>query len=212
MRRRIARTLLSLLALFTLRTSSRSIAATVPRTRRSVAGSQVGRRKKADKRDLKERRIQLPRPVILNETAEFGIESVAADLRVKLVGDAPPAPRRSRIASSVRRHRRAIEGHPGHHLGMREVPPATAHFPNSLLGVTPDRLQVLEGDVAEIIGAFERRQAAARGLEQRVRDLTIYIELERCGRCIADAERARTIISWQPRISNSGRRLSPAMP
>src|SRR5215470_4362640 len=91
----------------------------------------------------------------------------------------------------------AVERHPGHDLGVRELPRPTAHFPQSLVGRAPDCLQMLDQLQLQVPFGAHRRQAALTALKQRIHDLAENVDLQLLGRSIADAHRLCALITGE---------------
>ena len=86
------------------------MAATVPRTRGSLA------RQEADQRYHQQAGIQFTRAVRLHERAEFRVEAIAADLGMDGVAQLLPTVERPFETESLDGLDAAVEGDPGHHL------------------------------------------------------------------------------------------------
>ena len=101
-----------------------------------------------------------------------------ADLGVDLVAEAAsarPAPR-SRTRSTALTA--AVEGDPGHHLRVSEVPPRPADLPDALVGLAARRLRGTEQGTASRQASSLGGRGRARRLVQRVEDLAVDVELE----------------------------------
>src|SRR5207244_10944405 len=93
----------------------------------------------------------------------------------------------------------AVEGDPGHHLGIGEVPPAAAHLPNAFVGLRPRGFKVFQKGDLHPPTAVALTETAAASLMQRIHYLAVDVELELVVRAIADAHRSRIAKSLQPR-------------
>lgn len=73
---------------------------------------------------------------------------------------------------------RPIEGDPCHHLGMGEVQPSAAHFPDAFVRLAPYRLEISEKRLLQIPSGIVHLQVAAARLMERVHYFPEDIELE----------------------------------
>ena len=115
-----------------------------------------------------------------------------------LIGDLPPPRGQIRIAASLHRLRGAIEGNPGHDLRMGKMPPGAAHLPDPFVGFAPNRGEIFEHKLAQVVNALGHRQAPACGLEQCIGNLAVNIELKLRGGCIPDPNRPLVFIAGEP--------------
>ena len=123
---------------------------TFDRHQRAANLGMIGRQE-ADERNLQQARVEPPRAIELNEAAQLLVEALGADLGVDLIGVLAPSPGDFGAAVSRRHLPGAVERDPRHHLRMGEVSRAPAHFPNALVGLAPNQLQVLEDHAADIL-------------------------------------------------------------
>src|SRR5512142_729860 len=100
--------------------------------------------KEADDRQQEQAGIRTPGVVGLDKGISFGIESLAADILMDFVAESPPSVRIAVLLTLVHRFHGAIDSHPGHDLGMREVTPGASHFPDALVRLLPAGLQKIE--------------------------------------------------------------------
>jgi hypothetical protein len=81
----------------------------------------------------------------------------------------------------------AVEGDPGHHLGVGELAPRAAHLPDALVGLAPGGLEVVhQGDLAAPDAAVDVT-LKPRGRVSKVHHLSVDVELELVGGGVADA-------------------------
>ena len=134
------------------RISSRSIAATVPAHPRVVGGQE------ADQRDHAAgwRRARVD-AVGLREGVALGVEALARRPRRGSRRAAPASGRPGRRSPNRSTALTArSSGHPGHHLGVGEVPPRAADLPDALVGLAPRRLEELEQRLLQVPGRPRR--------------------------------------------------------
>src|SRR6185437_1735870 len=74
-----------------------------------------------------------------------------------------------------------------------------AYFPDSLVGIGPDRLEMVEQRALDPPSPLVLAQAAESRLIERVHELAVDIELQLGVRRVADADGAGTLIAGQPR-------------
>ena len=117
--------------------SSRSIAATVPRTR----GSSGGRKPTSGHRSRLASSSLLPKHCMKVLRA---CRSPACRSRVHVVANLSPTVQRCLQFESLCIAHHAIESDPGHDLGMGEMAAATPHFPDSIVRLLPDLFQMLD--------------------------------------------------------------------
>ena len=101
-------------------------------------------RQEPDQRQQQQARVQLLAAVGLDEGAELGVEALRADLAVDPLAQRAPAVDRALEPELLDRADRAVEGDPGHDLGVGEVASAAAHLPDALVRLVPDLLEVLD--------------------------------------------------------------------
>jgi hypothetical protein len=82
-----------------------------------------------------------------------------------------------------------VEGDPGHHLGVGEVPPWAADLPDALVRLAPLRLQELEQGLLEVPGRLVALEADVAAQVQGVHDLAVDVELELLHGRVADPHR-----------------------
>ena len=92
----------------------------------------------------------------------------------------------------------AIEGDPGHHLGVGEMARTAAHFPEALVGLLPDSVEMAEQRALEGPVLLAQVEAAAARLVQRVHHLAEHVELQLAVRGVADPHRLRRLVAGQP--------------
>ena len=118
--------------------SSRSMASTVHMHAR------IGGGKKTDQRHEQQGGVELLRAVGLHEGVLLFVEGLGADFGVDGVAERLPLFDGAFVTELFGEQNGAIEGDPGHHLGIGEVLRAAAGFPDALVGVLPDGLEVFE--------------------------------------------------------------------
>ena len=75
---------------------------------------------------------------------------------------------------------------------------AAAHFPDALVGLLPDSLEMSTAAPLEMPRRPRSRDAATPRLMQRVHHLAEDVELELAVRGVADAHRPRALVAGQP--------------
>src|SRR5215831_6587332 len=156
------------------------------RSKRSL-DARVLRGKKTNDRDQQQAGIKSFRAVGLDKAAELAVEPALAHFGMDFVGDVVP-PRRwfAELCSILGR---AIEGNPGHHLGVDEVLRSAAYLPNAFVGLSPCRRQMVQDHRPHLTVAGGRLHASLEPLEHGVGDLAEYVELELLIRSISDPHR-----------------------
>src|SRR4029077_1733171 len=117
------------------------------RSQRSL-NPRVVRRKEADKRNQEQTRVEPVDAVGLHEAIEIAIESTLADFGMNFVRDRPPLLPGLVEGFYANFIRCAIEGDPGHHLGMDEVLASAAHLPNPFIRLPPGFREILQNQRA----------------------------------------------------------------
>ena len=125
-----------------------------------------------------------------------------ADILVDFGADSPQALERAvaarLLADLFEDLDRAVERDPRHHLRMGEMLLRPANFPDPLIGQRPDPRQMPEKGAADRDAALHGRQTVQLGVVQGVEDFAIDIELRLLDGGIADAHRARALVTRQP--------------
>src|SRR5262245_16156344 len=144
-------------------------------------------RQEADEWNKQRAGVEVARSVTLHESSELAVVALLADLRVDRIAQLAPALDGTLDLKAFDALDGAVERHPGHDLGVRELPPTAANLPKSLVGLLPNRFQMFDQLVLQVPFGALRRQAAIGTLEQGVHDLAEDIDLQLLGRGIADA-------------------------
>ena len=119
-------------------TSSFSIAAMVPRTRGSSGG------RKPTTGINSRTRVELAAAKALREGVAAGVESLLANRRMHVVADSSPTLQWCLQFEPLRIAHCAIQRHPRHDFGKSKVAATASYFPNSLVRLFPDLLQVFD--------------------------------------------------------------------
>src|SRR5262249_61013309 len=85
----------------------------------------------------------------------------------------------------------AVERHPSHHLRVGELARTAADFPDSLVGLAPNLLQMLEEGELRVPSGHVGGQPAATGLVVDVHDLAEHVALELAVGGLAEPHRRR---------------------
>ena len=101
-------------------------------------------RQKAELRDQQQRGVEVARAVILDKGVALAVIGLVEDLRGDLGAQLLPVAAGAFKAELVDPLDRAVEGDPGHDFREREMPRLAARLPHALIGLLPDRLEVLE--------------------------------------------------------------------
>jgi hypothetical protein len=88
----------------------------------------------------------------------------------------------------------------------------SAGFPDAAVGLTPDRLDVVDDRAPTRPEALLDPADDRRAEERDAEDLAVDVELELFGRGVADADRFRALVAGELLSSNSVRRRSPLIP
>src|SRR5215472_9509062 len=95
-------------------------------------------------------------------------------------------------AEALRAADRPIEGDPNHHLGVGVLAPAAANFPNPVVGLPPDCLEMFKQLALHRPSGFVDRHLAAMALIERIQQLAVNVELPLTRRRVANANRLRS--------------------
>src|SRR5258707_7223361 len=96
-----------------------------------AADTRVGRGQEADERDEEQARVDLLRPVRLDERPELPVEAALADLGVDLGAQLAPAVDGPLEPLLLDRPHGTVERDPRHHLRMHEEAPDAPDLPDS---------------------------------------------------------------------------------
>ena len=157
----------------------------------------VVRRQEADLRDQQHRRVQRGAAVVLGERAAPGVIAFLAHLGVDLVAHRAPPGLSARLAQ-LGDPDRPVEGDPGHHLGVHEVPPGPPDLPDPLVGLAPVLLQKPEQGPDQAPGVAVEPQPRLAAERDGVDHLAVHVELELADRGVADPHRRRVLVAGQP--------------
>src|SRR5690348_11974603 len=133
-------------------------------------------RKKPDERKKKKAGVNFVRAIRLSEVTKTGIKAKAADVFVDFAANRPPLVEWSVDLQVLRAAYGTIERDPGHDFGVGEMAFAPADLPDSVVGLPPNALEVLdERDLKIEMAAvfFDERS----GVIQGVGKLSVDIEL-----------------------------------
>src|SRR6185312_12732867 len=135
----------------------------------------------------------------LHEARAVAVVAVTAHICMDGFPRYPPLLERAVHTELLGRSDGAVEGHPRHDLGIGELLAPAAYFPDSLVGIGPDRLEMVEQRALDPPSPLVLAQAAESRLIERVHELAVDIELQLGVRRVADADGAGTLIAGQPR-------------
>src|SRR5665811_13612 len=166
--------------------------------RHGVGHARVIARQETDGGDQKQARIDLLRAIRTDEAVEFLVEALLADFLMDGLSDLAPALEGALELEALRALDRAVEGDPGHDLGIDEVLRPAPHLPDALIRLLPGVLEMLDDRELKFPAGLLRREAAFPRLMQRIEQLAIDIELGLLVRGIADAHGRGLLVSWQP--------------
>lgn len=160
--------------------------------------ARIIRRDEADHAEMQQAGIKRLGAVGLHETAEFGIESLLANLGMDVICERAPTCGGLGLAVRLGNLDGAVEGHPGHDLRIGEMLALAAHLPYAFIGLHPDFFEKGQNGSRQFASAVMRRKPALAGLQQGVGHLAIDIELHLFGSGIADAYGCRALVATQP--------------
>ncbi len=135
----------------------------------------------------------------MGEGVAAGVESLLADGRVHAVPNLSPTLQRSLQVETLRITHCAIKGDPRHDLRMGEMAAPTPYFPDSIVRLLPNPLQVLDQLLLLRPGRADRSEHVHARLVDGVDELPVDIELELIGGGVADAHRDGALVAGQPR-------------
>ena len=156
-------------------------------------------RQEADERDHEQARVEPLGAVEADEGVELGVEPLAKHLLVDLGADLAPAVGRAAAAEPLDRLHAPVEGDPGHHLGVREVPSRAADLPDAVVRLLPCVFQVAEHTTLERPRLLRHLELVDASLVEDVHDLAVDVELELLDGGVADADRLRSLVARKPR-------------
>src|SRR5437762_594650 len=94
---------------------------------------------------------------------------------------------------------RPVEGDPGHHLRMHEMPPLAADLPDAVVGLRPRTLQVAEERLLQRPRMRLPPEAVCARLVERIHHLAVDVDLELLARGVPDPHGRRALVAGQPR-------------
>ncbi len=160
----------------------------------------IRRGQEADQRHVQQGGVQLGGAVELREGVAVGVEAPDADLVVDLGSQRRPAVQRAGQARLGDALDRPVGRHPGHDLGVDEVPPRPSDLPDALVRLTPSGLQEVHQLGLQGPGVVAAVHLGRHpGHMQRVQYLAVDVELELFDGAVADPYGRRTLVAGQPR-------------
>src|ERR1700688_3800103 len=157
------------------------------------------RRQESDRGQEQQAGVELLRSVGLHKASKFQIEAPPAHLVVDFRRHRPPALYRPFQSKFFRTLDRPVEGYPSHHFRISEMPRRASYFPDALIRLGPDPLDVLEQRQLHGPARFAGGPSEVSRLMQRIHALAEYVELQLFERGVADAHRDRAFVARQPR-------------
>ena len=98
----------------------------------------VGGGQEADQRDHEDAGVEQVAVVVLGEGADLLVESLVAHLVEDLLAQGAPLVEGAlELGPLLERAHGPVHGHPGHDLGVGEVPAGPAHLPDAVVGFAP---------------------------------------------------------------------------
>ena len=152
-----------------------------------------------DQRDVEHTRVELLRPVVLRERAAPGVVALLTDLAVDLVPSVLPALDGTFEREPLREPHGAVEHHPGHDLGVGVVAPWPAAFPDPVVGLAPDRLDMLDYRPPAGPEPLLDRAGELRAERPDCDYFAVDVELELFGGGVADPHRPGALVPWKLR-------------
>src|SRR5262245_36884408 len=156
-------------------------------------------RKKANEWDEQRPRVGKLGAVGLDERIQPRIKRLRAHLGVDFVAQPSPLIDRAFEVELLGAFHRAIDGDPRHDFRVCEMLRAAASFPNSLVRLPPNLLQLVRERDLEAPRGPTRWNSADVRLVKRVHHLAEDVQLELLVRRVTDAHRTRTFITRKPR-------------
>ncbi len=121
------------------------------------------------------------------EDAALGVDALGHDVGADGLAQGAPVFQRALIAEVLNAADRAVQHHPGHHLGIGEVLRPRAHLPDALVRLVPDLRDMADHRLLQrpalAVGAAGRLAALVEDIHQ----LAIDVELELLVGGVADA-------------------------
>ena len=130
-----------------------------------------------DQGDQQEAGVQLIRPVVLRERTHIAVVALGRYLFVDLLPQGPPGLHWPFVTEFIDHAHGPVHRHPGHDLGVGELPPRTAHLPDTFVGLAPRRLDELHQLQLETPGRLVAAHTQTGGLIERGHDLAVHVEL-----------------------------------
>jgi hypothetical protein len=155
-------------------------------------------RQEADQRRHEQAGVELPRPVVLSERLAFGVVSTLTHLVVDVLAQPTPALGGPLEVQPLHRLDGSVHGHPGHDLGVGEVPAGSSDLPDAFVWLVPGRLQEVEQAPLELPRRGAGLDADPPSLVHGVHDLAVHIELELAAGRVANANRLGARITGEP--------------
>src|SRR5215216_1391371 len=172
-----------------------AVSAEVARDRVDRAGDPlVGAGKEPHERDGEDTRVELLGSIVLGEGAPLAVVALLADLPVDLVAGLLPALQRRFQTELLAESNGAVEHDPRHDLGVGVVAPRPAAFPDSVVRLAPDRLDMLDYRPPARPEPLLDRARERRTEEPDCDDFPVDVELELFGSGVADADRFRALV------------------
>ena len=160
------------------------MAATVPWTRAIV------RRQKADEGNEQQACVQCRVAERLDKRVLLGVVPTLAHFLMNRRPNLSPALEGPIEPEFLDRAHRAIERDPRHHLRMREVARTASHFPDALVGISPDFLEVRDQRALQRPGRLAGGETRAARDVKGVEHFAVDVELELFDRAVADSDRS----------------------
>ncbi len=144
------------------------------------------------------RRVECGATVVLGECSQVVVPRLGQHFRVHSMPDLPPALDGARQTVLLDGADRPVERDPHHDPGMGEIALGATNFPQAIVRLVPDLLEMPQHAALQRPRLGGLRQAALPCEVQCIHDLAVHVELALPERRIADPHRAGTVVSGQP--------------
>src|SRR5262245_47923275 len=135
------------------------------------AHARVAGRQEADEWNEEGAGVELACAIALHKGTELGVIGTLTHFLVNLIAELAPTLERPLQLKVLDAFDGAVEGDPGHDLGVREVTRTSTHLPQALVGLMPNGLEMLEQLQLQVPFGGLGRQAARAALKQGIHDL-----------------------------------------
>jgi hypothetical protein len=125
----------------------------------------------------------------------LAVVSSLTDLAMDLVTNLLPALQGRVESEALGEPHATVEHHPSHYLGVRVMAARSARFPDPIVGLAPNRLDVFDDRAPARPAPCVDTAEELRGTARHADYLPINVELELFGRRIADPDRPGPLVA-----------------